>query len=139
MGAAFVLVVGGLVEPSPAMIGGGATRVRGIHRITRHPLFMGLGLMGLLHLPWNGHASDVAFFAGLPVVAILGCAHQDRRKLASAGADYRAWHAETPFLPFTGGATLRGLAELRPLSLVIGVAVCIGLRLLHGPLFWNGG
>ena len=137
MGAAMVLIVGGLVEPSPAMMGSGSSEVRGIHRITRHPLFMGTGLLGLAHLPFMGFATDVAFFAGLPIYGVIGCAHQDRRKLATMGEDYRAWHAATPFLPFTGRETLRGLRELRPLSLLLGVALAVGLRLLHGPLFWG--
>ncbi len=138
MGAAFVLVVGGLVEPNPGSLVGRDTTVRGIHRITRHPLLMGFGLFGLVHLPWNGFASDVAFFAGFPLFVLIGCAHQDRRKLSTQGEAYRAWHAATPFLPFTGGETLRGLRELRPMSLVLGVLVTIGTRLLHGPLFWGG-
>ena len=137
MGAAFVLVVGGLLEPSPASMLSGDTEVRGIHRLTRHPLFMGLGVIGLLHLPWNGFASDVAFFAGLPLFAIIGCAHQDRRKLANLGEAYRTWHQATPFLPFTGRETLRGLRELRPASLLLGVLLTIGLRMAHGPLFYG--
>jgi uncharacterized membrane protein len=137
MGAGFVLIVGGLVEPSPAMIGGSAPEVRGIHRITRHPLFMGLALFGLVHLAFMGFASDVAFYAGFPLFALIGCAHQDRRKLATEGDAYRAWHEATAFLPFTGRDTARGLRELRPVALLLGVVLTIGLHLLHGPLFWS--
>ncbi len=135
MGAGVVLMVGGLVEPSPAGLIPAGSEVRGLHRLTRHPLFMGVGLMGAVHLLFLGFASDVAFFAGFPLFALLGCAHQDRRKLATGGDAYRSWHAATPFLPFTGRETLRGLRELRPLSLALGVALTFGLRLLHGPLF----
>ncbi len=137
MGAGFVLMVGGLVEPSPAMMGGAKPEVRGIHRITRHPLFMGLGVFGLVHLAFQGFASDVAFYAGFPLFALIGCAHQDRRKLATEGEAYRAWHESTAFLPFTSRDTLRGLRELRPVSLLVGVVLTVALRLLHGPLFWG--
>ncbi len=136
IGVGFVLVVGGLVEPSPAMIGGGEPEVRGIHRITRHPLFMGLALFGVGHLFFMGWASDVAFFAGFPLFTLIGCAHQDRRKLATEGERYREWHAATAFLPFTGRGSARGVRELRPVSVVVGVVLTIGLRLLHGPLFY---
>jgi uncharacterized membrane protein len=135
MGVAWVLAVAGLVQPSPASLTGRDTLVRGVHRLTRHPLFMGVGLFGALHCVFMGFASDVAFFAGFPVFAVLGCAHQDRRKLVTAGEAYRAWHAQTPFLPFTGRDTLRGLRELPPAAVLGGVALSFLLRWLHGPLF----
>lgn len=135
MGVAFVLVVGGLVQPSATSMAGGDTRVRGLHRLTRHPLFMGFGLFGLLHLVPNGWASDVAFFAGFPAFAVLGCRHQDQRKLASGGEDFRRYHAETPFLPFSGRETLRGLRELSPAALVGGIVLTVLLRWFHAPLF----
>ena len=135
-GVAWVLVVAGVVSPSPVALGGGeAGASRGVHLITRHPVFMGVGLFGALHLCVMGSASDVAFWAGFPLFAVIGCAHQDRRKLATGGEAYRAWHAGTPFLPFTGRETLRGLREVSPLAIAIGVAVAAGLRLLHAPLF----
>ena len=136
---AWSLVVAGVASPSPAAFVVGEapppSAARGVHLMTRHPVFMGAGIFGALHLLVMGHASDVAFWAGFPLFALLGCAHQDRRKLATEGADYRAWHERTPFLPFTGRETLRGLRELSPLTIPIGVALATGLRLLHGPLF----
>ncbi len=135
---AWTLVVAGLVSPSPATVGLPAERrprePRGVHRVTRHPLFMGVGLAGLLHLPVSGFATDVAFWAGFPLFAWLGCAHQDRRKRVTQPG-YADWIDATPFLPFAGAGTLRGLRELSPLVLVAGVALTVALRLLHGPLF----
>ena len=135
---AWTLVVAGLVSPSPATVGLPAERrphePRGVHRITRHPLFMGVGLSGLLHLPGNGFATDVAFWAGFPLFAWIGCAHQDRRKRETQPG-YAEWIAATPFLPFAGAGALRGLRELSPFVLVAGVALTFALRLLHGPLF----
>lgn len=137
-GIAWTIALAGLTSPSPATVGlpedRRPTEPRGIHRITRHPLFMGLGLSGLLHLPVNGFASDVAFWAGFPLFAILGCAHQDARKRATQ-AGYADWIARTPFLPFAGASALRGLRELSPAIVVAGVAVTVSLRWLHGPLF----
>jgi len=137
-GVAWTLVVAGLIQPSPATVGLPAERrprePRGVHRITRHPLFMGVGLFGLLHLPVNGFASDVAFFAGFPLFAWIGCAHQDRRKRAIQ-AGYPAWCDATPFLPFAGRWALRGVRELSPAVVVLGIALAAGLRWLHGPLF----
>jgi uncharacterized membrane protein len=135
---AWTISVAGLASPSPATMGLPAdrrpTEPRGVHRITRHPLFMGLGLSGLLHLPVNGFATDVAFWVGFPLFAILGCAHQDARKRATQ-AGYADWMARTPFLPFAGAGALRGLRELSPAIVVAGVVVTFVLRWLHGPLF----
>lgn len=136
-GVAWTLVVAGNLSPSPASIAPDPKRgaePRGVHLLTRHPLFMGVALFGALHLLVMGFASDVAFWAGFPLFAAIGCAHQDRRKLATLPG-YGAWHAATPFLPFTGRATLRGLRELPPLAIAIGVALTVALRWLHGPLF----
>jgi uncharacterized membrane protein len=136
LAVAMVLVVAGVMQPSPASIAGSPAReARGIHRITRHPVFMGLGLFGLFHLVRQGYASDVAFFGGFPVFAILGCLHQDRRKLQTDGEDFQAWYAQTPFLPFTGRETWRGIREIGAVPLAVGVGVAIVLRWLHGPLF----
>jgi uncharacterized membrane protein len=134
MGVAFVLVAGGIVTPSPASLQPGRPEPRGVLRLTRHPMFMGIGLFGVLHLVPNGFASDVAFFGGLLAFALVGCWHQDRRKLAESEA-YRRFHAATPFLPFTGRETLAGLRELSPVAIAIGIALTAGLRWFHGSLF----
>ena len=136
---AWTMIVAGNVSPTPAALGVPAARkpkeARGIHRITRHPTFMGVGLFGVLHLLVMGFASDVAFWAGLPLFALVGCAHQDARKLATLGPDYRSWHAGTAFLPFTGRNAVRGLREIPTFVYVVGLATTVLLRWLHGPVF----
>lgn len=138
MGAAFVLVVAGIVTPSPASLGAAGqdhVEVRGVHRLTRHALFMGLGIFGLAHLVPNGFASDVAFFAGFPIFAVAGSLHQDARKLATDAERYGPYHAATSLIPFTGRGTLRGLRELAPLATVVGIALAVLVRVFHARLF----
>jgi uncharacterized membrane protein len=136
---AWTLVAAGLVQPSPAVVGLPEERrpsqPRGVQLLTRHPVFMGLGLFGLLHVLVNGFASDAVFWAGFPIFALIGSAHQDRRKLVTQGAAYRAWCAATPFLPFSGRDTARALRELGVLPVAVGIALAVVFRLLHGPLF----
>ncbi len=135
MGVAFVLAVGGLLRPSPASLAPGSTEIAGVLRITRHPLFMGLGLMGLMHLLMAPvHASDLAFFGGFPVFAWIGCRHQDLRKLDSAGEELRRFYAETPFLPFSRRGGLRGVTEM-PVALVVGITLAVVVRSFHDTLF----
>jgi uncharacterized membrane protein len=137
MGVAFALTLGGLLTPSPASLGGGSAQVRGVLRLTRHPVFMGVGLFGLLHLlAARVNAAELAFFAGFPIFALLGCRHQDRRKLASGGEAFARFCAATPFLPFCGPGRWRALAEM-PLAIALGIAAALLVRLWVHPR-WLG-
>jgi uncharacterized membrane protein len=140
MTVGILLLVAGFVSPSPTSMtaGGGPVAVRGIHRITRHPVIMGFGWIGLVHMIPNASLNDVAFFAGLPVFAVIGCRHQERRMRATRGPEFQAYLDATPFLPFTGPGTLRGLREIPLWVYGLAIAVSAGLRWLHGPLFQQG-
>ena len=135
MGTALVFLVASILRPSPASMVGRTTQVRGIHRLTRHPTSMALALFGVAHILPNSFATDVAFFAGFAVFGMIGVWHQDRRKLADGPEGYAEFYEETPFFPFTGPETLRGLRELSPLAVAIGISLTILLRYFHGPLF----
>lgn len=132
---AFLLVVAGVLRPSPASVVPGDPRPYGAQRLTRHPLFMGLGLFGLLHLLPNGNAADVAFFGGFPLFTLVGSRHQDQRKLLSGPPGFAAFHRETPFLPFTGSATAQGIRELGAVVLLGAVATTVLLRWFHAAWF----
>lgn len=132
-----LLVVAGLGSPAPTSLLGerDAPPVHGMHRITRHPLIMGFGWIGLAHLIPNASPTDVAFFAGLPVFAVIGCRHQELRMRASRGPGFAAYLEATPFLPFTGRETLQGLRELPAWIWIVTIAASAGLRWAHTPLF----
>src|SRR5438128_4010661 len=137
MGLAFVMLVASLVRPSPAGVVPGDPTPRGVYRITRHPLVMSIALFGALHLLPNGSTTDVAFFGGFVAFALAGAWHQDRRKLALGVPGFRAFYEATPFLPFTGRDTLRGLRELSPVVVVAGIAATAVVRYYHAA--WFGG
>ena len=127
-----VLLVAGLLDPGPGSFAGKPREApTGVYRITRHPVFMGVTLMALAHAIANGHATDVAFFGGLALFALVGCWHQDLRKLAADNPTFERFHAATSFLPFTGRGALRGLRELSPRAMIVGVVVALGARCLH--------
>jgi uncharacterized membrane protein len=135
MGLAFALAVSGLARPSPASLAPGKAEVIGVYRITRHPLFMGMGLYGLLHLlvvPVN--ASELVFFGGFPVFVLAACRHQDERKLGALGDDYQRFYDATPFLPGSRRGFLRGVSE-QPIPMAIGLGVATVLRHFHANLF----
>jgi uncharacterized membrane protein len=133
-GLAFVLLVGSIAAPSPAM-GGAKWEPRGALRFTRHPLFMAIALWAAFHLVPNGTSADVAFFGGAVAFVLIGSWHQDRRKFALGPPEFRAFYAQTPFFPFTGRYTMRGLREMHPLLLLAAVAVTVALRYFHSTLF----
>jgi len=134
MAVAFVLLVSAFVQPNPGSIAGGPPTPRGVLHLTRHPLMMAFALFALLHLIPNGFASDVAFFGGFAAFSLVGAWHQDQRKLVT-DATYPAFHAATPFLPFTGRNTLRGLRELSPLAVALGIGLTVLVRAYHSTLF----
>jgi uncharacterized membrane protein len=130
IGAAFVLVVAGLVQPSPASMRPGQPEVRGVARITRHPLFMGIGLWAVAHLLLVVvNVSELLFFGGFAVFSVVGCDHQDQRKVAELGERYRSYVAATPFLPFSTLGSLRGLVEMpMPVAVAVGIALAWAVR-----------
>ena len=127
-----LLVAGLLLKPVPGSVTGTPReQPTGAHRITRHPLFMGVSVMALAHAIPNGHATDVAFFSGTAVFSLVSCRLQDLRKLAAGDPAYERFHAATSFLPFTGRGAMRGLMELPPLAVIVGIVVALVARCLH--------
>ena len=138
MALAFTLIIGGFLNPSPASIAPGSGEIRGVLRITRHPLFMGVGLFGLLHLlVARVHVADLVFFVGLPIVTLIGCWHQDRRKLDSDDSSFETFYNQTAFLPF-GRGNWRGLID-PPIAIAIGIAATVLLRVFHPIIFGGAG
>lgn len=136
MAYAFGLIVAGLVRPSPASITKGTTEVRGTKRLTRHPLLMGLGLIGLFHfLATPIFASDLAFFAGFPLFAVVGCWHQDQRKLATEGPGFRAFYEGTAFLPVPWPGALFAALREDTIAILCGAGLAALIRFLHPSLF----
>ena len=127
-----VMAVAGVMTPSPAAVTGAPLdEPSGVHRITRHAVFMGMGVWALAHIIANGYASDVAFFGGIVAFVLIGSWHQDRRKLAGGDPRFERFHAATAFIPFTSREALRGLMELPPVAVIIGVAIALVARYLH--------
>lgn len=132
---AFAVIAGGVLQPSPALVGSKqAWGARGLTRITRHPLSMGIALWSLSHLLINGFLTDVLFFGGMLAFSLAGAAHQDARKRATEEERLGQFFAESSFWPF--GAIIAGRnrliwRELPWIALVIGAAAAVGIYALH--------
>lgn len=137
MGLSLLLLVAGVLRPSPASIAAAenANDVAGALRITRSPLVLGAALLMALHLIPNASTADVAFFGGFTIFALLGAWHQDTRKLAYQIPGFAEFHSETNFWPLARGG-LRGFAELGALVWIVTVVAFLGIRALHPLPLW---
>lgn len=137
---AFTMALAALAQPSPASLGPrSTTRARGLTRITRHPLFMNVGLWALAHAALNGWANDVAFFGSVFATGLVGCAHQDARKRVTEKGTLDEFFAETSLLPF--GAVLAGrqkivIDELPWIAMAVAGVASAALYLAHARLFF---
>lgn len=132
-------LVASIFQPSPtSMVAGSHLLSHGLTRVSRHPMFMSLGLWGIGHCLLNGFATDVVFFGGFAVFGIIGCAHQDYRKQKNFNENFGQLYAETSLLPFWAILTGRNrlvLKELPWFALILGLAIAVGLYLLHPWMF----
>jgi len=133
---AVMLLVLGFSRPNPvsSLMDKSGSSAMGALRITRHPAFMGVAVMGLAHLLVNYSTIDRVFFGGLLIYPILGCAHQDWRRRQTSEPGRERYFAETSFLPFV--AILQGrnklvLREFNPIAVCIGVAAYVSIFVFH--------
>lgn len=127
-----------LANPSPASMMPGNNEPRGIIRVTRHPMNMGLALFGLAHVLANGTVGDVAFFSTFVLIGVIGPFHMDARLKKQRGEPFIEFCRQTSVIPFVaiarGRTTFRADEISFPLFL-IGVIVFVALVIFHGRFF----
>ena len=132
------LIPASVLRSSPVGMIPRPPEAQGLLRITRHPLFMGLGLWGLGHSLMFGFMTDVVFFGGFAIFAIIGCAHQDSRKRREESERLGPFMAETSLLPFVAILKSRNrlvLKELPWLHLAFGLGLAFFLYWCHPLMF----
>jgi uncharacterized membrane protein len=134
----FFLLFQLLATPSPASMLPAKIEARGVLRITRHPMNMGLAMWGLAHLLANGTVGDVAFFGSFVVVGIIGPYHLDARHTKNKGEDFGEFCKQTSVMPFSailGRRNRFAIDELSfPLALLALIAFAM-LTLFHSRFF----
>ncbi len=142
MPIAFMLIVGGVTTPNPSAVGMAdhldqPSSVKGVLRITRHPMMWGIMLWATVHILANGDLASLLFFGGFLLTAGLGSLHLDRRMAAHQGERWQRFAAVTSYLPFEAmmsGRQIWSWRELRQPALgALGIFVI--LLLLHPYLF----
>ena len=127
-----------LATPSPASMMPAKNEARGVLRITRHPMNMGISLWALAHLLANGTVGDVAFFGSFVVVGILGPYHMDARLKKTRGEDFIEFCKQTSVIPFSAILGRRNRLVFDELSFpltLIAVVVFAVLTIFHSRFF----
>jgi uncharacterized membrane protein len=135
---ALQLLLLSLATPSPASMAPAKNEARGILRITRHPMNMGLAMWGLAHLLANGTVGDIAFFGSFVVVGLIGPYHLDARHKRSKGEEFAEFCKQTSVMPFSAILGQRNRLALDELSFplaFIAAAVFIALFFFHSRFF----
>lgn len=131
MPLAFILLVTGLLGPNPTSVGqqhqlADPDAVRGVLRITRHPVQWAFLIWTLAHVPANGELATLILLGAIGVVAGFGTILIDRKKAATAGEQWRNFVAVTSNLPFAAilaGRNQLRLGELGAGKLLLGLVV----------------
>ena len=139
---AFLLVVVGIVTPSPTNLG--ALRhlpdktVYGIVRISRHPILAGIGIWALTHIICNGNLAAWIFFGSMLALCALGANNIDRKRLALMGETYASIKRRTSIIPFVAiieGRTAFAPEELGVARMLLAVSMFSAITALHELLF----
>jgi len=137
----FVLVVLAVLTPNPfAVVGPGLEpeSVKGVFRITRHPMNWGIGLWAVAHVPSNGDTASLILFGGVAVLALLGPMGIDRRKRARDPMGFAAVAGITSYVPFAAlvaGRTGVSMADVGWWRVFVALAAYFLFLALHPWLF----
>lgn len=136
----FVLFVASVSGPNPTAMGGklGEAGVRGIQRVTRHPMLWSFAIWAGVHLIGKGTLAGVLFFGAFLVTALLGMPSIDAKLRRRDPATWARLAPATSIMPF--GAILAGrnrlsVAEIGWVPLVIAAVAWAALLHFHPRLF----
>jgi len=136
-----VLLVAGLTTRSPTSVGqdtAAAEPVRGILRVTRHPVQWAILLWAVLHVVANGDLASLVFFGGFAILAAVGGLLIDRKKRAHLGPEWEKFASVTSNVPFAAIAQGRNrisFYEVGPWRVLGGLLLFAILVAAHPYLF----
>lgn len=137
MPLALILLVGGLSGPNPTAVGqerqlGSADGVRGVLRITRHPVQWAILLWALTHMAANGDVATLLFTATIAFTSALGMVLIDRRKAREDAEAWSIFAAASSSLPFAAIVAGRNRLVVGEIGLLrIGTALVLYGLALH--------
>lgn len=145
MPVALFLAVCGMTTRSPTVVGGEriladdpGDPAPGILRVTRHPFLWGAALWALAHLIVKGDAASLVLTGSILVLTLGGMWHIDRRREASAGADWGPVKLTTSAIPFAAIVQGRARFDWAGIGLwrtALSLALYVALLHFHDRLF----
>ncbi len=140
----FVFLVAGVTTPNPTGVGmeqvaGRDDGVRGILRITRHPVQWAIFIWAAAHILANGDLASLIFFGGFLLLSALGARLIDAKLARQQGADWLRFAKQTsnvPFAAIVGGRNRLVVSELGWKPVVGGLVLY--LVVLHFHAAWFG-
>jgi uncharacterized membrane protein len=139
--AGFMLFVGSVATRNPTMVGGervAGQHVRGMLRITRHPMLWSFALWAAVHVIGSGDSASLLFFGAFLVTALLGMPSIDAKVARRDPEGWRGLAAETSILPFAAIAQGRNRfvpGEIGWVVPVLGAGLWALLLWLHPAIF----
>ena len=137
---AFILFVGSVTAPNPALMGmpaGGSPR--GVMRITRHPMMWSFAIWAVVHIAMSADPRTIVLASGILTLALFGAAMQDRKKDVALGEAWAGWRVKTSFVPFGHGQFWPGWIAVIGGAILFAVATWLH-PILGGPVvgWWTG-
>lgn len=141
----FILLMAGVLSPNPSIPGGGrhlagGYEVKGIFRVTRHPVQWAICFWALLHIMATGDQASFIFFSSLAFLSSYGTVLMDKRKAKQLGEAWRNFADMTSNVPFAailGGRQKLVLSEIGWLPTLLGlIAFAV---LWFGHVWWPVG
>lgn len=101
--------------------------------VTRHPFFVGLGILAMAHVFLANTLATAIYFFGLAALPFIGIPLQDRKLHKRWPVEYGAYQSQTSVIPFTaarGREVVRGDLAWKKWTLSVLIAA-VFLGLLH--------
>lgn len=103
---ASILLLGSFVRnpalPMPGASAAARAPAKGVFAITRHPMMWSFALWSLAHVLVSPRPPVIALCAAVAILALVGAAAQDAKKVVLMGDAWRDWASRTSYLPFGG-------------------------------------
>ena len=136
---AAIFLVAAYSSPNATAAGGGkALRQdnpdRGIFRVTRHPLLMGIALWAFAHMAANGDVASLILFGSIFATSVFGPASIDAKLKRRAPEAYENLAKVTAIIPFAAivqGRTQFSFSEIGVVRIAGGLALFVALYYFH--------
>ena len=133
----FILFAAAILNKNPGLAGMVVDKpieVRGILRVTRHPMLWSFVLFSLLHILASGDAASLILFSFIGFLSGYGTITLDRKKARLVGKHWEEFARQTSNIPFAaiiGGRQQLVLSEIGWPAVILGIILTIIIYMVH--------